>query len=243
MIRPAAHAGTALVALLAAALAGCPDTNSPGADASSVDASPTDAGSVDAGPTDAGPTDAGPTDAGLTDAGPADAAVDAYSMCAPAMPPSACRSDMDCSPMRFERCIAPDENPGCGVCFRPERLCDTDADCATDPSMPQICERFFNPCGVCSGGDGWGTQCIPSCTETSCAAGEQCLADGHCAPISCMAGYECPLGTTCIDRAAGVDAHGCLRLTCTTDTDCPCGTGCVEGACYDRLGVCEPPRA
>lgn len=238
MTRSAAHAGTALLAVLTALLAGCPDTNSPGADTGSPDVGSTDTGSTDAGPTDTGSADTGVPDAGW-DAPP----IDAFSMCAPAMPPSSCRSDMDCSPMRFERCLAPGEFAGCGICRRPERQCETDDDCAAmDPTAP-LCETFFDPCGVGCGSDGFGSQCIPACTPESCAAGTECLADGRCAPISCMAGYECPLGTTCIDRAAGVDAHGCLRLTCTSDADCPCGTGCVEGACYDRLGVCEPPRA
>lgn len=122
-----------------------------------------------------------------------------------------------------------------------EQLCATDADCASDP--PSVCVTTYNPCAVCAGGDGHGTQCVPSCATTGCPDGESCATDGHCTPIFCNAGYACPLGTTCADDGSGGDAHGCVRTTCTTDAQCPCGAGCVEGLCYDALGSCEPPRA
>jgi hypothetical protein len=145
----------------------------------------------------------------------------------------------------FEQCIAPGESAGCGPCFPPMRLCESDADCVSADGTTGFCIEYIHPCtppfGGCGGSDPHSTMCIPRCTDTSCAEGEACGTDGRCAPIPCGSLFTCPAGTVC--DTAGGDAHGCRRLSCDADADCPCGSGCVEGACHDTLGVCEPPRA
>lgn len=172
--------------------------------------------------------------------------------CAPDEPTSGtgCRSDADCASARFERCIAPGENPGCGVCRIPMRGCETDADCSPPDGSPGICHEFVDPCSTFGGGiacgpggDPTSSTCIPRCESTGCPAGDACASDGRCAPVHCGADYTCPEGTVCAFGGGALDAHGCQRLTCAGDADCPCGTGCVEGACHPALGVCEPPRA
>lgn len=193
---------------------------------------------------DAGvPPDAGPP----VDVGPP---VDGGA-CAPDDPPSgtACRSDADCSSGAFERCIAPGENPGCGICRIPMRLCADDSDCVSADGTTGICFEYVDPCSTFGGGitcgpggDPTSSMCIPRCDATSCGAGDACGTDGRCAPVPCGSLYACPDGTVCDPAGAG-DGHGCRRLSCTSDTDCPCGTGCVDGACHPTLGVCEPPRA
>ena len=186
--------------------------------------------------------DAG-TDTGVrTDAG----------ACAPDEPTfgTPCRSDVDCASSSFERCLAPGENPGCGVCRIPMRLCASDADCAGPDGSTGICHEYVDPCSTFGGGitcgpggDPTSSMCIPRCEATGCSAGDACASDGRCAPVFCGPDYTCPEGTVCGFGGGIGDAHGCMRLTCSSDADCPCGTGCVEGACQPTLGVCEPPRA
>ncbi len=175
---------------------------------------------------------------------PLDAAADTLAdarSCAPSQPANPCRSSADCNAARFEGCVAPGENVGCGACFAAPHDCVTDADCAPVEGLARVCLRTFYPCADCGGGDGFGTSCVPRCESVGCAPGTACGTDGRCAPIRCDAGYSCPVGTTC--ETSGGDGHGCVRASCTTDSDCPCGTGCVEGRCHESLGMCEPPRA
>lgn len=189
-------------------------------------------------------------DAGvLSDAGPPP--IDG-GVCAPDEPSfgAGCRSDADCATARWERCIAPGENPGCGVCRIPTRDCETDADCSPPDASPGICHEFVDPCSTFGGGiacgpggDPTSSICIPRCEAAGCPEGQACASDGRCAPVRCGAEYTCPAGTACASGAGVGDAHGCERLSCASDADCPCGTGCVEGACHPVLGVCEPPRA
>ncbi|MBX7197561.1 MAG: hypothetical protein K1X94_36280 [Sandaracinaceae bacterium] len=190
-------------------------------------------------PVDAG-SDAPMDDASASDAAASDAALDA-GMCAPPAPEGVtpCRSNTDCNASTGERCVAPDERPGCGICMDPPRDCVSDPDCPSMDGVQYVCEEASVPC-PCSG-DGLGTYCVAPCSVTGCSEGFTCGASGHCAPIACDAGFACPLGTTCEPAGVG-DPHGCVRDTCALDTDCPCGGGCVEGHCYDQLGACEPLR-
>jgi hypothetical protein len=85
-----------------------------------------------------------------------------------------------------------------------------------------------------------GKECEPACTSTSCAAGEQCLASGHCQTISCTMGYPCAAGFNCLVGGAGADAHGCAPAPCAQGGYvCPAGTTCLAALGADPHG-CSP---
>jgi hypothetical protein len=158
-------------------------------------------------------------------------------MCAPARPAVSCRNETDCDLDSF--CLEPGGRLGCGNCVHAVRYCESDADCAE----PTVCVEYRDPCaepGYCGNSfDPISSECRDRCTPDSCAFGERCGDDGHCAPLDCLVdAYECPTFTECTASDSGEGA--CVRLRCDTDADCGCGGGCVKGACYDTLGECLP---
>jgi hypothetical protein len=70
--------------------------------------------------------------------------------------------------------------------------------------------------------------CSAPCSETSCAEGSRCEADGRCGPTPCHEGYDCPSDLVCADDAdASRDEHGCRVASCQSDDyTCPAGFEC-----------------
>lgn len=160
-----------------------------------------------------------------------DAPIDAPT-CTPVPGPDSCRDGTECRG-GFETCLLPGETLPCGICFEPEALCVTDADC----SSADVCVTFEVRCSC----GGLGSACQPRCTEGSCAAGELCdTGSGHCRPASCETdGYACPSQHECVPTSPAADEHGCARKACSEDGACGCGV-CLGGACYDDFGMCSP---
>jgi hypothetical protein len=133
--------------------------------------------------------------------------------------------------------------------------------------------QFSQQCPEQGCGDGFvcvpqtcGSSCLAACTDTSCAAGSECV-EGQCqalpcseTQVPCPEGYECDFDATgpgnhcvasrcesgdyecepwqdCAQRP-GVDAHGCVAHQCTTDADCETCGYCVESQCAPQLGIC-----
>ncbi len=167
-----------------------------------------------------------------------------------------CRSNADCQPMEY--CLAPGETAvTCGACTMPPMECYVDGDCAAGT----VCLTYAITCSC----GGLAQGCAPACTADSCPAAERCNSRGHCEPIPCDDGFECPESTRCAPAADVVDAHGCeplpcyeglfecpannlcgntsrdhgcYAMPCEIDLDCDCGA-CVEGRCAARPGTCE----
>jgi hypothetical protein len=123
-----------------------------------------------------------------------------------------CADDRDCT--NGERCFAPDFKPGRGT----PPQCDEDRDC-----RGRICDD-----GVCRA----------RCQDEKCAANENCLDSGHCAPYACNDAshpptYGCPQNHSC--NAAGT----CERKTCKQASDCDTGV-CWQGRCFAHGGSCHP---
>lgn len=156
-------------------------------------------------------------DAGAGDARPLDGSSGGFHYCPGFEGPSGiaeCRGDTECE---CGSCVIGDICGGLGCAS----LCATDTDCDG---------------GICTGG--CCPTCIPPCPTTPCGPDATCnTATGRCDPVSCSAGYACPVNTRCTPTAPG---HGCVRLTCVSDADCDCGT-CAEGRCWERPGWCCPP--
>jgi hypothetical protein len=136
-----------------------------------------------------------------------------------------CMSSRDC--MRFEQCLPPDVDLGCGIVMKAERACETDGACGTG----NVCVEFMARCA-----DGLSTVCSPACTTSSCAADERCRSDGHCEAVPCTEGFLCAKNFVCTP-GAGADAHGCIRRTCTMVSDCDCGA-CTGGECRAGPSIC-----
>ncbi len=154
-----------------------------------------------------------------------------------------CRTAADCH--SWERCGPRYEPSGCGACKRPERACE-DGGCASG----LVCLELRDPCSC----GGPGTLCQARCTASSCAADEQCGADGKCAPRSCKQGYTCTAQQVCAPDRMFADAHGCAVAHCDSDhVACPDGfrceatlsapgtSGCVSIHCNDGF-ACAPNR-
>jgi hypothetical protein len=139
--------------------------------------------------------------------------------------PSGCSVETPCAE-NTGFCTRPDAPMTCGICFRPEDTCQTDADCVV-VGVQQICMPL--DC-ACSGEH----VCVPGCTaDSACAEGERCADDGHCKPKPCSAAAACPTNFTC-------EAGGCQRKTCTASAQCD--GFCVGGGCFGEAGTCELPK-
>lgn len=142
-----------------------------------------------------------------------------------------CHDANDCDPGQI--CLAPGEQPPCGICRQPGPVCVNDADCG----LGQVCEWVAGPC-VCEPA----LQCVVRCDLPTgsllppCKPGEACV-DGHCVAQTCQSDADCLPYFLC-DPSQGT----CARLPCQSDGDCK-GGRCVKGACYDALGTCSylPP--
>lgn len=145
--------------------------------------------------------------------------------------PNCCRSRADCPIGQPDSCVAPGEQ----LCGGPAIMlvaCLTDADCAAQPSPPQVCDA--PPCER----QVYPLACLRGCLQDGdCAEGELCTGDHHCRPRSCASDGDCPPGFGC--SSSGADL-ACARRTCSVDGDCPSSTFCVNGGCYESLGACGP---
>lgn len=142
-----------------------------------------------------------------------------------------CHDGNDCEPSQI--CLAPGEQPPCGICRKPEDECQKDADCAPT----EVCEWVSGAC-LC-----WpAMQCVMRCDLPvggplgPCKPGQACV-NGHCVAKACKSDEDCPPFFQCV-----VASQTCERRTCQADGDC-LGGRCVKGACYDSLGTCSyiPP--
>jgi hypothetical protein len=154
-----------------------------------------------------------------------------------------CRTVADCPPSTYMSYCAPNAPPqGC---------------------RPILCTGC--PTGyMCLMSSGCVMQCVPECTEENCSGANVCVngvctprpceeeganpcpegstcdpaytgSTTHCAPISCLDGFECASWTECSGNGAD---HGCTPLACAVDEDCGgCGY-CINGGCSPNLGVC-----
>jgi hypothetical protein len=81
--------------------------------------------------------------------------------------------------------------------------------------------------------------------EWACPSGYQCepgeAADQNgCVPISCTAGFECPVNRRCAADSPYPHTHQCEALRCERDSDCDCGY-CFGTVCQDSLSYCAIP--
>lgn len=165
-----------------------------------------------------------------------------------------CLVDADCPPQGSAYC-SPYENdcPGAGCPME----CQDDGECGPE----FVC--VFAGAGCCAGQE---SRCVPSCAQDGCDPGDECLPDGHCAPLACDGAYVCPEGQACSPGSPGADGHGCApipcdqpgalacavvfecvagacaRRKCAVAADCPCGS-CVQGECWERPWLCTEPAA
>jgi hypothetical protein len=128
-----------------------------------------------------------------------------------------------------QSCVAPDDPPSCGICMEPETICEGDVDCADLPGT--VCDIPVGGC-FCEPIP----QCVPACTEQSCAEGESCV-EGHCIATPCATAGDCPSHFECVTDASGA----CARTSCAADADCGAGGFCVNGRCYGQPGLCQYP--
>ncbi len=142
-------------------------------------------------------------------------------------PDGMCHNGDDCQNGAY--CAEPGSYRPCGICFEEPDQCASDEDC-TDGEVPLVCEYVFEGC-VCAPY----RACIPAClSPADCDAGETCT-DGHCGPIPCETGGDCPALFACVGDFAPAT---CTRMLCTYDVDCGGGI-CVNGQCFDTYGTCE----
>jgi hypothetical protein len=142
----------------------------------------------------------------------------------PAVCPAGCHSQSDCG--GGQECLAPGESAGCGICFVPDKTCNSDGDCTTG----SICE--VAPC-TCNGA----RSCVPGCkTQSDCPEGTTCNSNFRCNATNCQTAAQCPTYFNC-----SLGSH-CERKMCTTDSQCG-GGFCVKGQCYGALGSCTFPPA
>ena len=129
-------------------------------------------------------------------------------------------------------CLSPGASQGCGMCMDPEQgfvtTCADDAACQkTDPNS--ICLQSTIADCLCSSA----MLCKPGCTSNaSCAEGEVCQDDKHCAAAPCSEATPCPANFSCTGGA-------CARMTCTANAEC--AGYCVNGQCYATAGMCTFP--
>jgi hypothetical protein len=174
-----------------------------------------------------------------------------------------CRGDLYCRniPNRVGRCTA----------YASEKsVCDEFTLCADNlPCLRNACTRLpgpYTPCnmGLCNetatcvpAADGG--VCLPkklsgeSCRPDECTFGFFCGPAARCEPLDvpdaglpCVAGQQCPTGTTCV-AGGSRDAGFCAPFQ-NTGTPCSASTECLpELACLGRDGgiTCQPrlPRA
>lgn len=155
----------------------------------------------------------------------------------PPLPENRCRDREDCpEPMAF--CLPPGAPMTCGICFRVEHPCGSDADC-TDVAGAPVCAPSPRPC-LCEPG-AW--ECQPRCDDpgspTTCdpVTGRCDPETGHCEPRFCRGPEDCPVNHRCPPG----DAPQCRRLACRTDEDCDVGF-CVVGQCHAEPGTCDFPK-
>lgn len=126
-----------------------------------------------------------------------------------------CRSSDECS--GNDTCQAYLPYP----CSNGTSSCYQDSDCGAG----QLClaSGLHNCVGA-----GPINRCGEPCTETSCAQGSRCEADGRCRPTPCREGYACPSDLVCADEGEKlVDDHGCRPARCESDQyTCPAGFEC-----------------
>jgi hypothetical protein len=110
------------------------------------------------------------------------------------------------------------------------------ANCRFDDSCLDggFCVLSEGPCPI--------AECVPPCTASSCAADQQCGADGKCAPAPCTSGYACAADQACHPTQPGADPHGCVPASCASDGfSCPTGSACKAAFGMDAHG-CNVPR-
>ncbi len=189
-----------------------------------ADAAAADAADVVKEVADVAPVDVAPVDAGTSDSA-ADTKAEV------AQPKDGqCTTEFNCKNAMM--CIAPGESIGCGMCFKPENTCDSDAGC-NPPAT--ICKPL--KC-ACSGE----STCQPGCKAASdCAEGFFCAPTGKCVEDVCKitdppgADKSCKPNFVCKNPA---NPH-CFRKECTASTECE--GFCVKGLCYSAPGQCSYP--
>jgi hypothetical protein len=112
------------------------------------------------------------------------------------------------------------------------------------PGDPTTCPAHF----VCAGGLN-GPSCVPSCADTGCPPGEECLPSerdaSYCARI--VKGWNCfekpcPAGQKCTE--SWVSAERTVSLSCETpcgpDKICPEGRTCLGAVCERTCSRSRP---
>jgi len=202
------------------------DANDSAAGAEVADAAAKDNGMGGCGsdvcPEDIGKIDTAPdsVDAKTADTGPA-ADVN--------WPDGKCASEQACK--NAQKCFAPGESMGCGMCFNVPDPCQSDAACGKG----QICQP--TPCAC--GGE---SSCQAGCTLPSdCKEGTFCAPDGNCVADVCKIVDPPGLDPSCKPNFVCVNAANphCQRKTCATSGQCQ--GACVKGLCYGEPGFCSYP--
>lgn len=126
----------------------------------------------------------------------------------PAPPAGACRTNADCKGNYVEcqwRRSRPGPRPtGSGALFGTDDV---------------ACQHGFRQEAPCPPGQAFRTrpaanlcpvpECIPRCTASSCATGEQCdQGSGLCKPVPCTHGWTCTASQVC-QYGLNSDPHGC----------------------------------
>jgi hypothetical protein len=116
--------------------------------------------------------------------------------------------------------------------------CPSDQECRNGSCVPNPCATLTCPSGTfCRDDNGIG-DCVQSCTEVACAAGQRCDVDGFCVADPCN-GITCNPGDVCIDGSCV--ANACNTVNCGTTKICDRGT-CKDDPCSATVcptgGVC-----
>lgn len=150
------------------------------------------------------------------------------------VPGQTCRSPEDCD---SGATCSPEPFSGCGFCTQAPRACEDDDQCGEG----EHCIEFESP-ETCLCVYELASECRPSCTDTSCGAGYECI-DETCLPQSCDNGFECAEGRVCAAERATADAHGCAPPHCNQGHQCEAGTACDTDTGECRVVHCSEDGA
>lgn len=142
-----------------------------------------------------------------------------------------CRSDAECDASSY--CATQMSGNTCGGCTPTFEGCSVDDDCGNG-----LCEPYDVPQGPCDCEPSM--VCVANCNDAGCGDGFTCELDGHCTPISCDAGYDCPDDSVCDLLAEGSDPHGCIPAPCDAGYACGEDEVCDAGAPGEDAHGCRP---
>ena len=149
-------------------------------------------------------------------------------------------------------CVPPSFPEGIKTCHT-DQECTGGATCVPEILPPQQCGSPCPGCATdrcmtdadCSGGvcepskefPGIIMQCVPSCADAGCSAGNRCASDGRCRPILCTEGFACAEHMRCSAGSALVDAHGCEPIPCDEPGGAECSAPAVCTSEQPRLAT------